>query len=146
MLYAALTHMCSDSASQKNLSQSLGDPTFDLDWPGTLVYSSELALRGHTLNRFALSLRSPACRQAFLADEKYYMQSCGLSPLEQTMVADRDWTGLLQAGGHLQAILKIAATVGQHLWHIGAHHAGTDAETMRAACPRRVSRLPPGVG
>jgi|HubBroStandDraft_2_1064218.scaffolds.fasta_scaffold62272_2 protocatechuate 4,5-dioxygenase alpha chain len=136
--------MCSNTASQKNPSQGLGNPGFDLDWPGTLVYTSELALRGHTLNRFALSLRSPACRKIFLAEEKSYMQSCGLSSQEQAMVADRDWTGLLQAGGHLQAILKIAATVGQHLWHIGAHNAGTDADTLRAACPRRVSRLPPG--
>jgi protocatechuate 4,5-dioxygenase alpha chain len=136
--------MCSNTASPKDLPQNLGNPTFDLDWPGTLVYSSELALRGHKLNRFALSLRSPACRQVFLTDEKCYMQSCGLSSQEQAMVVERDWTGLLRAGGHLQAILKIAATVGQHLWHIGAHNAGTDAETMRAACPRRVSRLPPG--
>ena len=136
--------MGGNTTSQEPLPRSLGNPTFDLDWPGTLVYSSELALRGHTLNRFALSLRSPACRQTFLADEKHYMSSCGLSPQEQTMVVDRDWTALLQAGGHLQAILKIAATVGQHLWHIGAHNAGTDADTMRAACPRRVSRLPPG--
>ena len=136
--------MCSNTASQKDLLRSLATPTFDLDWPGTLVYSSQLALRGQKLNRFALSLRSPACRQAFLADEKCYMQNFDLSPLEQTMVTDRDWTGLLRAGGHLQAILKITATVGQHLWHIGAHNAGTDADTMRAACPRRVSRLPPG--
>jgi protocatechuate 4,5-dioxygenase alpha chain len=136
--------MCSNTASKKDPPRPLRNPTFDLDWPGTLVYSSELALRGQRLNRFALSLRSPACRQAFLADEKSYMQSCGLSPPEPALVVDRDWTGLLRAGGHLQAILKIAATVGQHLWHIGAHNAGTDADTMRAACPRRVSRLPPG--
>lgn len=136
--------MCSNTASQNTPPQSLEDPTFDLDWPGTLIFSSELALLGHKLNRFALSLRSPACRQAFLADENRYMQSCGLSSPERAMVADRDWTGLLRAGGHLQAILKIAATVGQHLWHIGAHNAGTDADTLRAACPRRVSRLPPG--
>ena len=134
--------MCSNTASQKQ--QPLSKPAFDLDWPGTLVYSSELALRGHQLNRFALSLRSPTSRLAFLEDENGYMQSCSLSSQEQAMVANRDWTGLLRSGGHLQAILKIAATVGQHLWHIGAHNAGTDAETMRAACPRRVSRLPPG--
>jgi protocatechuate 4,5-dioxygenase alpha chain len=136
--------MCSNTASRKDVPQRLVTPAFDLEWPGTLVYSSELALRGHNLNRFALSLRSPACRQAFLADEMSSMQGYGLSSQEQAMVLDRDWTGLLRAGGHPQAILKIAATVGQNLWHIGAHNAGTDAETLRAACPRRVSRLPPG--
>jgi protocatechuate 4,5-dioxygenase alpha chain len=136
--------MCSNTASSSEHPPSLAQPSFDLDWPGTLVYSSQLALRGHKLNLFALTLRSPAGRQAFLADERGYMQRCDLSWQEQAMVVDRDWTGLLRAGGHLQAILKIAATVGQHLWHIGAHNAGTDAATMRAACPRRVSRLPPG--
>jgi protocatechuate 4,5-dioxygenase alpha chain len=123
---------------------SLKEPNLDLDWPGALIYSCELALRGHTLNRFALSLRSPSCRQDFLADETGYMHNCGLSPHEQALVRERNWTGLLLAGGHLQAILKIAATVGQNLWHIGAHNAGVDAETMRTACPRRVGRLPPG--
>jgi protocatechuate 4,5-dioxygenase alpha chain len=136
--------MCGNTETQKKLPQSLDNPTFDLDWPGTLIYSSQLALSGHDLHRFALSLRSPSCREAFLADEWCYMQGYGLSAQEKAMVVYRDWTGLLQAGGHLQAILKIAATVGQHLWHIGAHNAGTDAEIMRAACPRRVSRLPPG--
>jgi protocatechuate 4,5-dioxygenase alpha chain len=136
--------MCSNTAAGKSDTQGLRSPAFDLNWPGTLVYSAELALRGHQLNRFALTLRSPACRQLFLADETRYMQSAGLSSKEQAMVRDRDWTGLLQAGGHLQAILKIAATVGQHLWHIGAHNAGTDPETLRDACPRLVSRLPPG--
>jgi protocatechuate 4,5-dioxygenase alpha chain len=137
--------MCNDTASKNGPLQTLGSPTFDLDWPGTLVFSAELALKGNQLNQFALSLRSPSCRRAFLADEKRYMVGYDLSPQEQAMVGRRDWTGLLVAGGHLQAILKVAATVGQSLWHIGAHNAGTDAETMRTACPRRVSRLPQSV-
>ena len=137
--------MCGNTASKKHVTQKLDNPTFDLDWPGTLVYSSALALCGHKLNRFALSLRSPACRQAFLADERRYMQNCGLSPQEQAMVIDRDWTGLLRAGGHLQAILKITATVGQHLWHIGAHKLPARHARIMCLRPRRVSRLPPGV-
>jgi protocatechuate 4,5-dioxygenase alpha chain len=136
--------MCSDTASHE-ARQKLGVPPFDIEWPGTLVFTSALALKGHALNRFALTLRSPACRQAFLADEATYMERCGLSAQEQALVLGRDWTGLLLAGGHLQAILKIAATVGQHLWHIGAHNAGTDAATLQAACPRRVIGLPRGV-
>jgi protocatechuate 4,5-dioxygenase, alpha chain len=135
--------MCSDTASLE-AQQELSVPPFDLEWPGTLVFTSALALKGHTLNEFALRLRSPACRQAFLADEAAYMERCGLSAEEQALVLGRDWTGLLLAGGHLQAILKVAATVGQHLWHIGAHNAGTDPAILQAACPRRVSGLPPG--
>ena len=54
----------------------------------------------------------------------------------------RDWTGMLQAGGHLLAVLKLAATWGLNLYHVGAHHAGTDYQTMVDACPRRVAGLP----
>ena len=48
-------------------------------------------------------------------------------------VRARDWTALIKAGGHLQAVLKIAATVGQNLWHVGAHNAGVPVEEMLAA-------------
>ncbi len=54
----------------------------------------------------------------------------------------RDWTALLEAGGHLLAVLKLAATLGLNLYHVGAHNAGTDYETMVAACPRRIAALP----
>ena len=60
------------------------------------------------------------------------------------LIERRDWTGLMQAGGHLQAILKIAATVGESLWHIGAHCAGMSVEQMKSACPRRRDGLPRG--
>jgi protocatechuate 4,5-dioxygenase alpha chain len=72
------------------------------------------------------------------------MTRFALTGAEQALVRARDWTGLLKAGGHLQAVLKIAATVGQNLWHIGAHNADLAVEDMIAACPRRVGGLPEG--
>lgn len=121
---------------------TLTSPNFDLSWPGTLLYSPQLALQGHVLTQFALSLRVARNREAFLDDECAYMQTWGISSIDQSAVQRRDWTALLQAGGHLQAILKIAATVGQGLWHIGAHHVGTDVATLQAVCPRRLNGVP----
>ena len=120
----------------------LPDPGFDLEAPGTYLYNGPASTRGYGLNRFALSLRSPANRAAFLADEDRYVAGFGLTDAERALVAARDWTGLLQAGGHLLAVLKLAATLGLNLYHIGAHNAGTDAATLQAACPRKVSGLP----
>lgn len=115
---------------------------FDLDPPGTYIYTGEMALRGHRLTAFGLSLRNADNRARFLGDEQAYMQAWHLSDEERKLVSARDWTGLLAAGGHLQAILKIAATVGQHLWHIGAHNAGISVEELMRVCPRRVSAVP----
>jgi protocatechuate 4,5-dioxygenase alpha subunit len=119
---------------------------FDLASPGTFVYSGMDSSRGERLNAFALSLRDPGCRRKFLSDETGYMGGFDLSPAEVAQVLARDWTGLLQSGGHLQAILKLAATVGQSLWDVGAHNAGIETATLVSICPRRVSSAMPLAG
>jgi len=120
-----------------------------VDWkslnaPHTYLYTGAMSSAGERLNRFALSLKNPANRTAFLAEPAAYVSSYSLTPAEVDLITRRDWTGLMQAGGHLQAILKIAATVGESLWHIGAHCAGMSVEQMQSACPRRLDGLPPG--
>ena len=45
-------------------------------------------------------------------------------------------------GDLIAAGVKVAATVGQTLWHVGAHNASVSADELKAACPRRVSALP----
>ncbi|MFD0744746.1 hypothetical protein ACFQ1L_25205 [Phytohabitans flavus] len=87
-------------------------------------------------------MRKPDNRAAFLADEAAYMRAADLSDDEIDLVRQRDWTGLMRAGGHLQSVLKLAATVGQDLWHVGAHNAGCTKDELVAACPRRVTGLP----
>src|SRR3954467_3992178 len=98
-------------------------PNQSLDPPDSFVYTGPMSTAGRDLNRFALSLKVPANRAAFLRDEDGYMRPGKLPDATMALVRARDWSGLLKAGGHLQAILKIAATVGQNLWYIGAHNA-----------------------
>jgi protocatechuate 4,5-dioxygenase, alpha chain len=124
--------------------RDLGVPGFDLDEPGTIEFTAERALRGRELNRFALSLRSPGNRAGFLAGERAYLQRFRLAEEEIGLVLGRDWTGLMRAGGHLHALLKLAAAVGEDLWSIGAHNAGCTREELLAGTPRRVSGLPAG--
>jgi protocatechuate 4,5-dioxygenase, alpha chain len=119
-------------------------PPLTLEEPGTILFTAERALEGHCLNRFALSLRDDQNRQSFLADEDSYMRRFNVADGVRQSVAERDWTALLKAGGHLQAILKLAATVGMSLWDVGAHNAGCSAEDLRNASPRYVSGLPQG--
>jgi len=127
---------------QAGRAAELAPPSFDLEEPGTIEFTARRALAGRALNRFALSLRSPAGRAEFLADEAGYLRRFCLTDEEARLVGVRDWTGLLRAGGHLQAILKLAATVGEDLWSIGAHNAGCDRDALIAATPRRVSGVP----
>jgi protocatechuate 4,5-dioxygenase alpha chain len=120
----------------------LPDPGFSLEAPATYLYDGPASSRGRRINGFCLSLRSPASRDEFLQDEGAYARRFGLTDAEQALVRARDWTGLLGAGGHLQAVLKLAATLGLNIYHIGAHNVGTGAEALYAACPRRMAALP----
>ena len=101
-----------------------------------------MSSRGWRINSFSLSLKKPANREAFLADQDGYLARYGLTAKERVMVKARDWTGLIEAGGHLQAVLKLAAALGLNIYHIGAHNCGTDYQTMYGACPRRVAAVP----
>jgi protocatechuate 4,5-dioxygenase alpha chain len=124
---------------------AMTEPNRSLSPPDSYIYTGPMSTAGRKLNRFALSLKSPENRKKFLADEAAYMRDFALSGSVMAQVAARDWTGLLKSGGHLQAILKIAATVGQGLWHIGAHNVHVPVEEMIAMCPRHVGGLPESI-
>ena len=121
------------------------EPGRSLEPPDSFVYTGPMSTNGRHINRFSLSLKIPENRTAFLADPDAYMGRFNLTDAEREMVNTRDWTGLIKAGGHLQAVLKVAATVGENLWYIGAHNAGVSVDEMQAACPRRVGGLPEGL-
>jgi protocatechuate 4,5-dioxygenase alpha chain len=133
-------------AGKAREAAELAPPSLDLDEPGTIEFTAERALAGRALNRFALSLRSPARRAEFLADEAGYLRRFELTGEHVRLVTERDWTGLLRAGGHLHAMLKLAATVGEDLVSIGAHNAGCGRDVLIAATPRRVSGVPTAGG
>ena len=121
---------------------TLPPPGFDLEPPGTFIATGPASTRGWRLNRFALSLKSPQNRQAFLLAEDAYLKRFGLTPQEAALVKARDWTGMIEAGGHLQAVLKLAAALGLDIYDVGAHNVGVDRAALYDACPRRVAALP----
>ena len=102
---------------------------------GTVVFTGARSHRGYRINKLAMSLTDPANRDAFRADERAYMAKFGLSEAEMDLVARRDWNGLVEAGGSIYVLLKIAATVGQNLLQIGAQMRGETLEHFMATRP-----------
>ena len=91
---------------------------------GTTVFTGARSHQGYRINKLAMSLTDPANRERFKADEKAYMAEYGLTETEQDLVARRDWSGLIEAGGSIYVLLKIAGTVGQNLLQMGAQMRG----------------------
>jgi protocatechuate 4,5-dioxygenase alpha chain len=96
---------------------------------GTTVFTGERSRQGYRINKLAMSLTDEANRTAFKADERGYMQRCGLTEREIDLVAKRDWNGLVAAGGSIYLLIKIGGTVGQNLLQMGAAMRG---ETLDA--------------
>ncbi len=112
--------------------------------PGTRVFTGERSRRGYRLNRLAMSLADPANRKAFLADEAAYMSRFDLTPAEQELVKKRDWSGMVEAGGNVYVLLKIAGTVGQTLLQVGAQMRGETLEQFMATRPGLAARAQGG--
>jgi protocatechuate 4,5-dioxygenase, alpha chain len=99
---------------------------------GTLVFTGERSHNGYRLNRMAMSLTDPVNREAFITDEAGYMRDKGLTDTEIAMVRDRDWKAMIEAGGSIYLIIKIAGAIGVPLYAVGAHTAGMTYEQFMA--------------
>jgi protocatechuate 4,5-dioxygenase, alpha chain len=105
---------------------------------GTVVFTGARSQQGYRINKLANSLSDPANRDAFRANERAYMAEFCLTEREMDLVARRDWAGLVDAGGIVYLLLKIAATVGQNLLQMGAQMRG---ETLDAFMVSRPGKL-----
>ena len=105
---------------------------------GTTVFTGARSHQGYRINKLAMSLTDPARREEFRANERAYMAKFGLTEREMDLVARRDWTGLVDAGGSIYVLLKIAATVGQNLLQIGAQMRGETLDQFMANRPGKL--------
>jgi protocatechuate 4,5-dioxygenase, alpha chain len=89
-------------------------PNFDQfkDIPGTTIFTIELARMGYELNQFCMTLRSPANREEFHADERKYVDKFPMSEDQKQAVLDRDFQRMMDLGGNVYFLSKIFASDG----------------------------------
>lgn len=99
---------------------------------GALVFTGERSRAGYRLNRMAMSLTDSANRAAFVADETGYARGIGLNDAEIELIRQRDWKAMIEAGGSIYLLIKIAGALGIALYEVGAHTAGMTLEQFMA--------------
>jgi protocatechuate 4,5-dioxygenase, alpha chain len=99
---------------------------------GTLLFTGERSRAGYRLNRMAMSLTDPANRAAFVADETGYARGMGLDDRQIELIRGRDWKAMIEAGGSIYLLIKIAGALGVSLQEVGAHTAGMTLEEFHA--------------
>ena len=104
--------------------------------PGAIVFTGELARRGFGLNQFCMSLMKPENRARFKADERAYLKDWSLDDAQKDAVVARDYRRMLELGGNIFFVLKLAATDGKSTQSVAASLSGQTvedyAEMMRA--------------
>jgi protocatechuate 4,5-dioxygenase alpha chain len=104
-----------------------------LDLPGTPIFDGDTSRRGLRMNKLFMSLRDAANRERFLADEAAYCREFGLSEQQQEAVLDRDWQAMIDLGGSIFYVYKLAMMDGRSMQYLGGVFTGMGEEDFLAA-------------
>ena len=102
------------------------------DIPGTIIFDGEQAQKGLALNRMCYSFNSAANRAAFLADEDAYCAKYALNEEQRAAVKSRNVLQMIEAGGNVYYLAKLAGIFGLNVQDIGAQQTGTSVDEFKA--------------
>lgn len=105
--------------------------------PGIRIQGSEVfdlasSWRGYRINKMCNALSEARERDAFKQDEEAFLAGHGLSETEKRLVRERDFSGLLAAGGNIYFLLKLGVVTGNGLYRMGAKMRGESYEQFLA--------------
>lgn len=78
------------------------------DIPGTYVFNGQRSASGYRINKMAFSFNDEANRQEFAKDMAAYCDKFNLDKEEKQAILDADFTRLLELGGNIYYLAKIA--------------------------------------
>jgi len=105
--------------------------------PGVRIHGSEVfdlasSWRGYRINKMCNALSHADNRVAFQRDEEAFMAAHRLTEEERQLVRQRDFSGLLAAGGNIYFLLKLGVVTGNGLYYMGAKMRGESYEQFLA--------------
>ena len=98
---------------------------------GTTLFDGDQAQKGYALNRMCFSFNSAENREAFRRDEDAYCEKYALTAEQRAAVTSRNVLKLLEAGGNVYYLAKLAGILGLNVQDIGAQQTGMSVEAFR---------------
>jgi protocatechuate 4,5-dioxygenase alpha chain len=102
------------------------------DIPGTTIFDSVQAQKGLALNRMCFSFNDAENRAAFLRNEDAYCDRFGLTQEQRTAVRHRNVLEMIEAGGNVYYLAKLAGIFGLNVQDIGAQQTGMTVADFKA--------------
>jgi len=119
--------------------------------PGTYVFDAQRARQGRALNAFCGALQTPQQRQSFKDDPASFLDAFDLTPAQREAVLSRDYNAMLELGGNIYFLSKIAAVDGHSFQQIAASMCGVSVEDFQnmmlsgGRAPQTTNRSNPSV-
>jgi protocatechuate 4,5-dioxygenase alpha chain len=101
--------------------------------PGTYLFGIEDSRQGFGLNKLCASFTSIENRKRFLDDEGAYCDQFDLSAEQREAILNRDWTAMLDLGGSIFYVYKLAMVDGKSMQYLGGVFTGMTTEEFAAA-------------
>lgn len=102
------------------------------DIAGTTIFDGDEAQKGWALNRMCFSFNSAENRAAFLADEDAYCRKFALNEQQKAAVKSRNVLKMIEAGGNVYYLAKLAGIFGLNVQDIGAQQTGMTVEAFKS--------------
>ncbi|MCJ1960928.1 protocatechuate 4,5-dioxygenase subunit alpha [Novosphingobium mangrovi (ex Hu et al. 2023)] len=99
---------------------------------GTHLFDGCAAAKGYALNAMCFSFNEAANREAFLADEDAYCQRYGLNSEQLDAVRARNVLAMIEAGGNIYYLAKLAGIFGLNVQDVGAQQTGMSVDEFKA--------------
>lgn len=102
----------------------MSPPSSHREIPGTPIFDGDATQKGYALNRMCFSFNDGANRAAFKDDEEGYCRRFGLTPQQRDAVANRNVLAMIDAGGNVYYLAKLAGILGLSVQDLGAQQTG----------------------
>ena len=103
------------------------------DRTDTYIFDGNTSRRGYRMNKMFMSLRTASARERFHDDEAAYCDAFGLTPEQKKAVMERDWQAMLDLGGSIFYVYKLAMMDGKSMQYLGGVFTGMTEEEFVAA-------------
>ena len=96
--------------------------------PGTHVFDGRRSRQGLALNLMSAALNDAAERESFRADEEAFMERFRMTEDQKDAVRRRDWPRMIELGGNIYFVVKIAVADGRNVPEVVASMSGQSVE------------------
>ena len=98
---------------------------------GTTMFDGNQAQKGYALNRMCFSFNAKENREAFRANEDAYCAHYGLTKEQREAVKSRNVLRMIEAGGNVYYLAKLAGIFGLNVQDLGAQQTGMSVDAFK---------------